>query len=182
MTTNTQTSTGYNKPGTKLPTDNGNLLVNYHGIFFFMTHLGHYVPWIRTLKCGELVKSPEYARLKKSIGEEKLKPLTPFQEKCAAKHAAGITNDPLYKLTDSQKETVIENRENYLAATAENISVEEYLRRKKIRDERAAEKALKTSKAAPPPPVIKVRSDKSGYTGFVLGSLPIFGSLREKFA
>lgn len=43
----------------------GNLLVNYHGMFFFTTQNITYLPWIVTQKTGRLVPSAEYARLRK---------------------------------------------------------------------------------------------------------------------
>ena len=189
------------KPATLLPTKDGNLLINYHGIFFFMSTLGYYIPWKRTLKCGELIKTNEYGRLKNLIGADKLKELNPFLEKCAANHAKGIAKDPLYTLNKKQREEVARNRTiyaakkegvseeiylaNWEAAKKENVPILEYLRRKKIRAERARNRALKAKQmqsTAVKSKSIRTRVGDTGYTHFLMACHPSFAALKEKIS
>lgn len=57
------------KNGTALTTNNGNLLVNLSGSFFYMSPKGEYLPSKYEKDTGNSLKSQEWDWLKKSSGQ-----------------------------------------------------------------------------------------------------------------
>ncbi len=155
-------------------TSTGNLLVNYFGIFFFMTKRGDYLPWCLTQKFGKLINSNEYGRIKNLASGEKT--LTASQEKHAKMYAEALSKDPLYFLTREQKANV----ELYREACLCGISVEELVQIKKVRAERKEKKERAAAKQKPAP--LPTKKDRSGRTTFFLGNLPALTQLRERFS
>lgn len=169
------------KPGKRFMTENGNMAVNFHNTFFLMDRLGNYIPWSQTLHHGKLIPQQEWLRIRDCVGgKDVVKELTPFLNRRAATIAQALRQDPLYKMSESQKEVAMKNRADYLNAQAEGVTVEEYLRREGIREERKAKRALRVTLAETPKP-IPVRVEH-GRTNFFLENVPGFANLQKTFA
>ena len=175
------TANTFKNPGKRFMTENGNMCVNFHNTCFIMDRLGNYVPWVLTLHHGKLMPIQEYLRLRglqqRQSPEE---PLTPFLNKKAAKIAAALKEDPMYKMTAEQRHIATINRENYLNAQKEGVTVEEYLRREAIRTERQAKKVLKIPevKASSLP----TKSGADGRTHYNFANVKGFEKLKQIFA
>lgn len=170
--------------GKKMRGNDGNLIVNYHSMFFKMTTSGKYVPWPPTIDHGKLMPSQEWSRLRKEIyGNDQLplEFLTDFQNKRAAKIADELRKDPLYKLTETQREFALEKKLNMEAAREEGVPLEEYLRRKKIREERANKKAMDAQNAPAKIVPMQVKTT-NGEVSFFLGNVKGFDKLKQKLA
>ncbi len=164
--------------GTKLPTPKGNLLVSFQGIFFIMSHLSHYVPWSDTIVDGTLITAAMYEVMKDDIGPDKIMDLTPFQEKRAAIIAENLKKDPLYKLSDEQRDSAIRMINLKREAHYEGITVGELLHRKEIRAQRAAKRERQQQNDNSVSPSVKTTT-KEGVTHFSLGNLKILEALRR---
>ncbi|MCC7469985.1 MAG: hypothetical protein IT284_02520 [Bacteroidetes bacterium] len=172
------------KPGKRFMTQNGNMCVNFHNTFFFMDRLGNYKPWSQTLHHGKLMPQQEWMRLRDlSGGPETVKELTPYLNNRAKVIAENLQKDPFYEMSEEAKQMAITNQDNYQKAQAEGISVDEYLRRKEIRNQREQKRLLRQQSSRNPEkvPVVKVKISQ-GRTSFLMSSLPGFSDLAKKFA
>jgi len=104
----------FKKNGTKMLTKNGNFFVNFHNFFLFMKPNGIYVPWILTLKHGSLPNIKEWTRLQGII--KVTFPLTDEEELIVQKHVAHLKNDPLYQLSQKEREEIMRNKIQYAGA------------------------------------------------------------------
>lgn len=171
----------HQKPGTRFMTTEGNMCVNFHNMFFFMTRLGKYVPWKLTLHHGALLPHKEWVRIRDlSGGTESVKPLTDFLNKKASIIAEQLRTNRFFGLTEDQKSEAELNRYNFVMAQKENITVEEYLKRKAVRDERAAARASKPVVVPAKPMPVKTKNGEMTY--FSLEYLPAMQQLKQKFA